>query len=284
MKKRTVQILIGMIIMCFLAACHMPSASSDISVEDLVATSVQQTKDAESGGGDGDGNGDDGDDIIPPTETATATLTLQPSETATATITLTPTLEKPMVRVSVDTNCRTGPGKIYDWIGALLVGEQAEVVGQTLSGEYWIIKNPDLAGTCWLWANYATVTGPTAALPQFTPPPTPTPAFYWAGSWTTYLGDEGGPYQPYLMSISVDDKDFTGLIDLGGGDYVNLSGTIENDYLSVSGTWTGPTQTGTFAYFAYGANQFQGNYGGVVNLAWCGSRGGGAAPSPCEKY
>lgn len=269
---------VGIIAIGLLAACNLPSFSSGISVEDIVATSIQQTQNAESSGQE------ETEAVVPGAATTTATQTLQPSDTATATITLTPTQEKPMVSVSVDTNCRTGPGKIYDWIGALLVGERAEVVGRSVDGQYWVIKNPDQAGTCWLWGNYATVTGQISGLAQYTPPPTPTPAFYWAGNWTTYIGTEGGPYLPYLMSITVDDKEFTGLIDLGGGDYVNLTGTIADDYLSVSGTWVGPTSTGTFAYFAYGANQFQGNYSSSGTLSWCGSRGGGAAPSPCEKY
>ena len=276
MRKWTAKIFVTVIILSLLAACNLPSTSSNLSVEDVVATSIQQTQNAESG------DGGETEAVISSTATATATLSLQPGETATTTITMTPTQEKPMVSVTVDTNCRTGPGKIYDWIGALLVGEQAEVIGQSVDGQYWVIKNPDRAGTCWLWGNYATVTGQTSGLAQYTPPPTPTPAFSWAGNWTTYVGNEGGPYTPFLMSITVDDKNFTGLIDLGGGDYVNLTGTIADDYLSVSGSWVGPTLTGNFTYFALGLKQFQGNYDGTI--AWCGNRGGGTAPSPCEKY
>jgi hypothetical protein len=76
----------------------------------------------------------------------------------------------------VATNCRTGPGKIYDRVGALLVGEVAEVIGRNANGNYWYIRNPRQSnGFCWLWGEYATVTGNFAALPVFTPPPTPTP-------------------------------------------------------------------------------------------------------------
>jgi len=49
------------------------------------------------------------------------------------------------------------------------------VVGKYSVGNYWIINNPDSSGTCWLWGQYATVTGNTAGLPEYTPPPTPTP-------------------------------------------------------------------------------------------------------------
>jgi hypothetical protein len=98
-----------------------------------------------------------------------------PTDTPTITPTFTPTV--PMVTVSQNTNCRTGPGVVYDLIGGLLVGEEAVVVGKYTAGNYWIINNPDSSGTCWLWGQYATVSGNTAGLPEYTPPPTPTPTF-----------------------------------------------------------------------------------------------------------
>jgi len=62
--------------------------------------------------------------------------------------------------------------------GALLVGEVAQVYGRDPTGRYWYIRNPDSTnGYCWLWGEYATVTGSTAFLPIYTPPPTPTPTF-----------------------------------------------------------------------------------------------------------
>jgi hypothetical protein len=80
----------------------------------------------------------------------------------------------PTVRVSKDTNCRTGPGDPYPSIGSLMIGETAEVVGRSPGGDFWIIKNPDdIGGTCWLWTNYATVTGGTSNLPVIQPPPLP---------------------------------------------------------------------------------------------------------------
>lgn len=108
--------------------------------------------------------------LIPelPTITPSATLSPTPVFTSTSLVTL--------VSVSVATNCRVGPGKVYERVGALLVGEVAEVVGRSADGNYWYIRNPRQSnGFCWLWGQYATVTGNFAALPVFTPPPTPTP-------------------------------------------------------------------------------------------------------------
>ncbi len=99
-----------------------------------------------------------------------------PSLTPSLTFTLTPST--PTVSVSLDTNCRTGPGKVYDMTGSLLVGQTAEVVGRAADNQYWVIRDPKNPGNiCWLWGYYATVTGDTSALPVYTPPPTPTPKF-----------------------------------------------------------------------------------------------------------
>jgi len=110
---------------------------------------------------------------LPPTDTPqptdTPTITLTPTET------WTPTPTVPMVSVNQITNCRTGPGTQYDLLNSLNVGQTAEVVGK-YSPSYWVIKNPSGSGICWLWNQYATVTGNTNVLPEMVPPPTPTPS------------------------------------------------------------------------------------------------------------
>lgn len=273
-KSRLISISF-LILVLLLTGCNLPGANQDLSVEDWVATYEQQT--AVAMGGEVT-PGDGGAGAAP-----TVTQTIQPTITLTPTFTLTPTESKPMVSVSVDTNCRTGPGKIYDWIGALLVGEVAEVVGKTADGQYWVIKNPDKAGECWLWSNYASVTGPTANLVEYTPPPTPTPVIDWAGSWTTYnVAQDNSWHFSYPMFLSVNGSTLTGTVDLGGGQTVNLTGTISEDFKTVSGTWIGPALDGTFEFFALGPNQFQGNGdNGSQVFGWCGSRSGAGEPSPC---
>lgn len=111
-----------------------------------------------------------------PTPGPTFTPSFTPSATVSPAPVFTSTPVIPLISVSVPTNCRVGPGKVYDRVGALLVGQVAEVIGRNLNGNYWYIRNPnDSNGFCWLWGEYASVTGNFAALPVFTPPPTPTP-------------------------------------------------------------------------------------------------------------
>lgn len=115
-----------------------------------------------------------------PTFTFTPTLTFTPTFTPTETQTpipiFSPTPIIPMISVSVPTNCRNGPGRAYGITGSLLVGKTAEVHGRDPTGNYWYIRNPGPgAQFCWVWGEYATLSGPYLFLPVFTPPPTPTP-------------------------------------------------------------------------------------------------------------
>jgi len=83
----------------------------------------------------------------------------------------------PSIVVSLNTNCRKGPGKAYEIIGGLQVGEVAEVVGVYPNADYWIIIDPNNGRECWLWGNYAEVTGDINQLQTYCPPllPTATP-------------------------------------------------------------------------------------------------------------
>ena len=132
------------------------------------------------------------------TETPTPSLTAVPSSTAivlpSPVFTLTPAVTPSVAQltVSVPTNCRTGPGTAYDRVGGLQVGEVAEVVGRHASRDYWIIRNPDRPSqVCWLWGEYATVAGNIGVLPEFTPPPTPTPSPGFDASFSRLEGCPG---------------------------------------------------------------------------------------------
>jgi hypothetical protein len=101
----------------------------------------------------------------------TAQAANQPAQSGAAAPTDTPST--PTVTVSSPTNCRAGPSTDYDLLYTLNVGETAEVVGKYSGGNYWVINNPDGGGNCWLWGEYATISGDTDNLPEMIPPPAP---------------------------------------------------------------------------------------------------------------
>jgi hypothetical protein len=206
---------------------------------------------------------------VPATTTVTALIEVN---------TATPSI--PMVTVSRGTNCRSGPGTEYKILGELLVGQQAEVVGVFPDWDYWIIKNPDKTGECWLWGEYASVSGETADLPRFTPPPTPTPEINWSGVWTMKIGLTENSAQSVVFYLTQ-----TGLSISGAstGSYaLSINGTLSADMLTVTGTWSSSLHTEPILWQIINSNQFVGNSAGSQGtLMWCGSRAGASFPSPC---
>jgi len=174
---------VGLSIFALILACGPPTTPTqqDSSNQDDVGVAVQQTFIAQtvaaaSQNQPPEAQAPEPEQQQPPSEppTNTPTPTLSATPTLTPSPTYTPTSSVPMVSVSVNTNCRLGPGKAYELLGALLVGEEAEVIARDPSNLYWYIRNPDKGGFCWLWGNYATTKGDVGSLPVFTPPPTPT--------------------------------------------------------------------------------------------------------------
>ena len=170
--------IIASVIPILVVACSLqgspivsePSRESTIPIATLVAEALTSTAAAQT----------------LPTNTAMATLavmasntpglTFTPSFTPTPTFTLTPVV--PVVSVSQQTNCRSGPGTAYDVLGYFNVDQTAELVGHNALSDYWIIELPsNPAVTCWVWGKYASVIGDTSGLPVKDPPPTPTPLF-----------------------------------------------------------------------------------------------------------
>ena len=113
-----------------------------------------------------------------PTKRQTGLELATASTASTSTPRNTPTPASVWIEVRIDTNCRTGPGKDFEMVGALLVGERTLVVQRSTIPDYWVVDNPDNPGrTCYLWGGYATVDGDLDSLPLDVPPtPTPVPA------------------------------------------------------------------------------------------------------------
>jgi len=188
----------------------------------------------------------------PPTHTPTETLTPIPIFTSTPAI--------PQISVSVATNCRVGPGRIYDRVGALLVGQVAEVIGRDSTGNYWYIPNPNSSsGFCWLWGEYATLTGNTSVLPMFTPPPTPTPSPNFevdyggkdtcAGWWVDLDLENTGGITFKSLSLTLRDTVTDTVLSMYADGFTDLDGCLDSstrDNLNPGGTRT--VSSPAFAY------------------------------------
>jgi hypothetical protein len=169
--------------------------------------------------------------FTPPAETFTPSPTLSP------TLSFTATASVPLVSVSVDTNCRVGPGRIYDYVGGLLVGQTAEVHGKNSSNNYWYIRLPENPSIfCWVTGQYATIVGNTALLPVFTPPPTPTPLPSFelsfagmdscVGWWAELKLKNTGPVAFLSYSISIKDLNTSTTLTGSENGFTDMSGCL----------------------------------------------------------
>lgn len=163
-----------------------------------------------------------------------STPTPSPTSTPLPTLTSTPA---PLANITGNTNCRTGPGSVYDLLHTYLAGNQVELLGKSPDGFFWYTSdqagiNPD----CWLWGQYATPLGDTSLLPVFTPPPTPTPSpdfeityFYAdvaAGSWylffeienTGSVAWESALIYTYEPTVPQDSGRFSNVFQVSGTD------------------------------------------------------------------
>jgi hypothetical protein len=134
-------------------------------------------------------------EVVPtPTPTVTATETRISTSTATA------TPEPPIAEVGRESNCRIGPGGAYDLVATYQTGQMLEVVAKDLGGGYWFVKNPEKPEEqCYLLANNITITGDTAALPKFTPQPSPTAAPYFQLSFKRLETCEGNNFAVFVV-------------------------------------------------------------------------------------
>jgi hypothetical protein len=109
---------------------------------------------------------------ITPTTAATETPLLEASSAS--------TVEAPKAKVNRETNCRVGPGGMYDLVATYQAGQVLDIIATGLAQGYWFVQNPDKPEEqCYLPAQNVTISGDTSALPKFTPQPSPTPPPYF---------------------------------------------------------------------------------------------------------
>jgi hypothetical protein len=160
----------------------------------------------------------------------------------------------------VDTNCRSGPGIAYDYLGGLFVGQTAQVYGKDASGNYFYIRLPDNPNIyCWVTGQYASIVGNVSTLPVFTPPPTPTPVPSFelsfikldacVGWWMNFrLKNTGGTaFKSY--SITVKDLTTSTTLSASGNGFTELGGCLTSSTIASLEPGKNTNLSGpTFAY------------------------------------
>ncbi|MBE7432745.1 MAG: hypothetical protein HS100_02410 [Anaerolineales bacterium] len=160
MKKRFGQFSLSLILMLTLTACNLELVESQEGA-DILLTITANAAILEAAGQPGteeplplEG------DVAPPADEVVIPAQVLPPATGDVTVT-----------VSVATNCRLGPGQNFASVYGMPVGQVAKVVAKNSYSGYWIIEIPGQNGqTCWLWGQYATISGDSANLKDVVTP------------------------------------------------------------------------------------------------------------------
>lgn len=224
-----------------LAACNLPVAAGTPTLDaGLIGTIAAQTLEALN---------------TPIPASTRAAPANSPSATMTVTATITPTYAIPLANFDGDTNCRQGPGTNYKVETVVRAGQKAEVVGKAETGNYWIIKNPNGEGTCWVAGDFTRTSGSLQLLPTMTAPPTPTPEPPKTPTWKTWNFSctfaPGGSDMTVVMEWSDNANNETGYNLLRNDQVVVSLGPDSTTYTDVSFVAAG--QSVSYVIEAYNA-------------------------------
>jgi hypothetical protein len=169
-------------------------------------------------------------------DSSAAVATLAP--TITSAPTLKPTSATARVKVTKNTNCRSGPSTDYSIVVTLPAGSEAEVFGRNSGSDFYYVHNPDHPSEgCWIWRELATViSGEIAILPIFTPAALPMPAV---------PQPTAAPACERSGTVSIKN-------DTGGTVTVYMTGTASFTFNVAAGNQTISVCPGSYKYTAYG--------------------------------
>lgn len=171
MSKRIQTSFLSFVVIFVLAACNLPlpAVENSAEAEAVLQTITAQAQILEQAGQPAT--------VIPIQQTILITATPDAAGAPPSTEVVVPAAVLPpatgavTVTVSVATNCRSGPGQNFANLYGMPVGQVAKVIAKNSYTGYWIIEIPGKNGqTCWLWGQYASVTGDTASLKDVVTP------------------------------------------------------------------------------------------------------------------
>jgi hypothetical protein len=176
MKNRSPLVILSIVAILALAACSTAATQQTVSTADLqtlVALSIAQTQLAGTVTAVAQNGSSTAINPTPPAMSlaeATSTPTLTPAALTSA------TPEGVWLDINQNTNCRIGPTSSFAVVNVMEKGRHLQAVGRSTINGYYYVINPALTNSfCWIWNQYATISGDTSSLPVYTPQSSPTP-------------------------------------------------------------------------------------------------------------
>jgi len=176
MKNKLPFVILSIFAILSLAACNTAATQQTVNTADLqtlVALSIAQTQLA--GTVTAIAQNGSSSTIIP-----TATAMNLPEVSATPTLTpaaaVSQTPKGVWLTINQNTNCRVGPASSFAVVNVMEKGRYLQALGRSTINGYYYVINPALNNSfCWIWDQYATISGDVTGLPAYTPQSSPTP-------------------------------------------------------------------------------------------------------------
>lgn len=149
MLRRSLQLLLGTLMTLALAGCNFPGAAPAglPSSQDQAATGVAATLTAAAPAS-----------AQTPFASPAPAFTPVPSATA----------GKPLLTITGDSNCRTGPAASFTVVTSFSAGTELSILAKNTPSNYWLVAIPTSTDTCWVSGENAKTSGDLAAIPEAT--------------------------------------------------------------------------------------------------------------------
>jgi len=124
---------------------------------------------------------------------------------------------------------------------------------------------------------------PTPTLTRtLTPTHTPSPTLQtgWGGEWIINFEISEGSYTSSILSLTLNGSNFTAQAEIGNKTY-EFTGYIYNNETYATGSWTTPTDSGSFWWMLPADGKFAGSWDN--HYGFCGKRESASFPDPCKK-
>lgn len=115
-----------------------------------------------------------------------------------------------------------------------------------------------------------------------TPTHTPSPTLQtgWGGEWIINFEISEGSYTSSILSLTLNGSNFTAQAEIGNKTY-EFTGYIYNNETYATGSWTTPTDSGSFWWMLPADGKFAGSWDN--HYGFCGKRESASFPDPCKK-
>jgi len=157
----------------------------------------------------------------------------------------------------VNSNCRFGPGSVYDILDYLLQDQETPIVGRDAQWFWWRVERIDHPGACWVANNLVDERGDTRQVPVVPAPPTPTPVDDQAPTLTlSHAPKNPLSNDPVTFNVSASDPGGVAWIEIWvrppGQSVASLLRTCQDT--STCSAQAGPYRAGQGEYFARAAD------------------------------